>query len=90
MESYAALMNRKFVVASQKTNFIALEPFFFAQLHSERVAQIYVDEDWYSSRHPDVGTALAEGKIGAAKEHYVLFGYYEHRMPYEIWVDEDW
>ena len=54
------------------------------------VGQIFVDEKWYMSRYPDVVDALKDGDIATVSDHYNLFGYYEHRMPYQILVEEKW
>jgi hypothetical protein len=40
--------------------------------------------------YPDVIPTIGEGKIEDASEHYALHGYYEHRMPYKIEIDEKW
>jgi hypothetical protein len=51
---------------------------------------VEVDEDWYRSANDDVDRAIAAGKFKSAKEHYVVAGYYEDRMPRPIRVDENW
>jgi len=51
---------------------------------------IEVDEAWYRKTYPDVGLAIDEGKWSSAKDHFVEYGYFEGRMPYDMWVDEAW
>jgi hypothetical protein len=55
-----------------------------------QVELIHVDDVWYRSEYPDVVEAMVGGRITSSKEHYVLSGYYENRMPYHIEVEEDW
>jgi hypothetical protein len=54
------------------------------------IKKIKVDEKWYSSKYTDVALALNEQTISSITEHYIRFGYFEHRMPYHILVDEQW
>jgi hypothetical protein len=51
---------------------------------------IYVDCDWYLLNNPDIAEAIQSGIVVNAEDHYVTYGYYEHRIPYEIKVEEDW
>ncbi len=90
MEPLAALINRKLLIPSQRTNYIAVEMHYLSQALRDRVGKIYVDEVWYVNRYPDVLVAIKEGKISTVVEHYALYGYYEHRMPHFIEVDERW
>lgn len=49
---------------------------------------VSVDEDWYLNRHQDVITAIKNGQIKSAKDHFIKFGYFEGKLPYPIQVDE--
>ena len=90
MEPLAALINRKLMLPSQKTNYMAVEMHYLSHAMRDQVGRIFVDEEWYAARHPDVLLAIQEGKIETVSEHYILYGYYEHRMPYLIEVDDAW
>jgi hypothetical protein len=90
MEPLAALINRKLMLPSQKTNYMAVEMHYLSHALRDQVGKIFVDEEWYAARHPDVLLAIKEGKIETVSEHYILYGYYEHRMPYLIEVDDAW
>ena len=90
METWSALINKKLMLPSQKTNYIAVEMHYLSQALRDQVGQIFVDEEWYVAKYPDILAAINEGKIETVSEHYVLYGYYEHRMPYSIVVDEKW
>jgi hypothetical protein len=48
---------------------------------------IRVDEDWYRGTYPDVAQAIADGVSKSAKEHYLLHGYFEDRLPHDVEVD---
>ena len=90
MESYSTLMNRKLVFPSTRDEYVIVEKAYLSQALFPRISHIFIDEVWYSSRYPDVLSAIGAGKIKDIAEHYALFGYYEHRMPYHIAVDEEW
>ena len=90
MEPLAALINRKLMLPSQKTNYMAVEMHYLSHAMRDQVGKIFVDEEWYAAKHPDVLLAIKEGKIETVSEHYILYGYYEHRMPYLIEVDDAW
>ena len=89
-DTYAALLNKKLVIPSQKTSYLAIERNYFVGILSRVVSDIYVDESWYVQHSPDVGTAVAEGDFASATDHFIKVGFYEHRMPYEIDVDDEW
>ena len=87
---YASILNRKLVVPSGKTPYLAVDEHFLVELMMPQVEKIRVDEKWYLTVHPDVNAAIASGVVSGAKAHYCRFGYYEHRMPHPIRVDEPW
>ncbi len=64
-----------------------LPEMLFDKLKNAAVKSIRVDEDWYLDKYKDVQEAIVAGRVGGAKEHYHLFGYYENRQPYPIQVD---
>ena len=90
MNTYANLINRKLIVPSQKTSYLAVDMHYFSRAHGALVKQIAFDEGYYLSRYPDIGDAIKAGTIASALDHYVAIGYYENRMPYEILIDEEW
>jgi 3-phytase/alkaline phosphatase D len=57
---------------------------------AKRISNIKFDEAWYLSKYPDVKEAVKRGVVAGGREHYVLSGYYEHRMPCSILVNEKW
>jgi hypothetical protein len=89
-ETYATLLNRKIIIPSSKTNYVAIDQDYWTASLIPLIQTIYVDEAWYLDKYPDVKQAVAEGKIASARQHYCRFGYLEHRMPYPIAVDEAW
>jgi hypothetical protein len=90
MEPLSSLINRKLLLPSQRTNYMAVELTYLTQVLRPLIDRVFVDESWYTTRYPDVIPAIGEGKIEDASEHYALHGYYEHRMPYKIEIDEKW
>jgi hypothetical protein len=49
---------------------------------------VIVDEEWYLAQYPDVAEAIDQGKMPSAKDHFVVNGYFEGRLPSLIAVDE--
>jgi hypothetical protein len=89
-ETYATLLNRRIIVPSQKTDYVALEKNHLAALLAPHVRRISFDEAWYLARYPDVEAAIRRGDVASAADHYCQSGYFEDRLPYRIEVDEAW
>jgi len=87
--TWAALRNQGLVTAESSTHF-RIERNFLIALMAKRLASIKFDEAWYLAKYPDVKDGVRRGLVQSGQEHYVLFGYYEHRMPYGILVNEKW
>lgn len=85
--NYSVLINEKLVVPSS-TPYFAISEHFFYQLMRDFISKIYVDVSWYVKSNPDLKGAMESGMT--AKDHYCRFGYFEHRMPYEIKIEEEW
>jgi hypothetical protein len=49
-----------------------------------------VDEAWYRNAYPDVAEAIDAGAYRNAKHHFVDYGYFEGRRPFEPEIDEAW
>lgn len=90
VDTFATLINRKILVPSASSEYLAVERHFLNQLMIPLLEQVNVDEKWYLTTHPDVREAIARGDVQNAREHYVLHGFFEHRRPYRIDVDEKW
>jgi hypothetical protein len=87
--SFAALKNQGLLAAEDGAHF-RVERNFLISLLAKRIANIKFDEAWYLARYPDVKEAVRRGVFSSGREHYMLSGYYEHRMPSSILVDEKW
>ena len=90
VETYAAMLNRKLVIPSAKTHYVAVEKNYWTEFFGLRIANVDIDEAWYLERNPDVAQAIANKIVESARQHYCQSGYFEHRMPYHIAVDPDW
>jgi len=88
--SYATLINQKLLMPSTRTQYIAVDRDHLVDFMKPSLRPIHVDSIWYVQAHPDVAEAIRKGIVADAKDHYVTYGYYEHRMPYEIDVEENW
>ena len=90
VETYAAMLNRRLVIPSAKTHYVAVEKSYWIAFFGLRIATVDLDETWYLDRYPDVARAIEDHIIETARQHYCQSGYFEHRMPYYISVDPDW
>jgi len=88
--TFATLINQKVLMPSQRTQYVAVDRDHLVDLLAPVLRKIYIDAEWYLANNPDIVEAIERGVIADAQEHYVLSGYYEHRMPYEIEVEEEW
>lgn len=89
-DTFAALINKKLVVPSQKTSYLAVDRQFFADIFAQEIGAIHVDTEFYLAHSPDVAQAIERGEFTSAADHFRKVGFYEHRMPYAIEVDENW
>jgi hypothetical protein len=89
-DTYATLLNKRLVIPSEKTSYVAVDRTHFALVLRPHIARIRVDTKWYLGRYPDVSAAIDRGEFESATDHYVKVGYFEHRMPHPIEVDEGW
>ncbi len=87
--TFATLRNRGLLTSEDDAHF-RVERNFLISLMAKRLVNIRVDEAWYLTKYPDVKDAVKRGVVASGREHYVLCGYYEHRMPSAILVNEKW
>lgn len=90
MESFAFMLQSKIFVRSAMPGYLAVKMDNLREYLCDVVGHIYVDEAWYLRTYADVAKAVTSGELPSGKEHYRLFGYYEHRRPYAITVDGAW
>jgi hypothetical protein len=50
---------------------------------------VCVDERYYLRTYPDVQEALARDLFTGPRHHYLEFGYFEDRLPFQVEVDEN-
>ena len=89
-ETYATMINRNIIIPSNAAGYFSVEQYFFFDLMEKILSEIQVDEDWYLAKHPDIRDAIKRGTVQSGQNHYVRFGFYEHRLPYAIEVSEKW
>ena len=87
--SMATLKNQSLLVPEGDTHF-RIERNLLVAMMETTLAKIKFDEAWYLSKYPDVKDAVKRGKVASGREHYLRFGYFEHRMPTAIVVNEKW
>jgi hypothetical protein len=88
--SFATLINQKVLIPSPRTQYVAVDKEHLVDFLKPTLRTIYVDTEWYLFTNPDIADAIRSGAVANAVDHYITFGYYEHRMPYEIEVEEKW
>ena len=90
LPSYAALMNLKKVIPSASAGYFAVENHMFNDLMGLFLRNVFVDQSWYLEKNPDIREAIENKAVLDARDHFIRFGFYEHRAPYPIEVDESW
>lgn len=88
--SYAALLNEREVIPPGTEPYFGVRNYVFQDFMRDRLEKIPFDPPWYLLAYPDVAEAITNGQVADAQTHFVMFGYYEHRMPRPIEVDADW
>jgi hypothetical protein len=89
-ETYAALLNQRVLLRSQNPEYVGVERYFLATILVSQVKKIHFDATWYLRKYPDIAEAIDRGECLDAHQHYLFHGFYEHRMPYAISVEEAW
>jgi hypothetical protein len=59
-------------------------------LIKQMLAGIAVDDAFYRESYPDVAEAIDAGVYRDAKHHFIDYGYFEGRRPFQPEVDEEW
>jgi hypothetical protein len=90
LPTFASLLNQKIIILAEASEYIAVDRYFFHDCLRPLVDKIRVDEHWYLQKYPDVRQAIEKNLVKGAREHFMRFGYFEHRLPYHIKVQEDW
>jgi hypothetical protein len=90
MSSFATLINLKVIVPSARTRYVSIDKDHLIEFLKPALRNIYFDAEWYLRTNPDISQAIENGTIASAQDHYITHGYYEHRMPYEMNVEEKW
>jgi len=90
LPSFASLLNQKIIILADSSDYVAVDQYFFRDCFRPLIDKIQLDEQWYLQKYPDVRQAIAKRLVKDAREHFIRFGYFEHRLPYHIRVQEDW
>jgi hypothetical protein len=90
LNSYTALVALKLLIPSTRSPYLAIEKHFLTEIMGFYIEKIRFDDFWYMNQYPDVIEGIASGDIDGPKDHYLRYGYFEGRLPYEIIVDEPW
>src|SRR5262249_43350014 len=87
LPTFGALLNQKIVILSNSSDYVAVDQYFFNDCLRPLIDKIQLDEQWYLQKYPDVRQAIARKAVKDARDHFVRFGYFEHRLPYQIKVE---
>ncbi|WP_133123059.1 hypothetical protein [Methylobacterium frigidaeris] len=79
---------KSFALSSKESAFLIEQNMFYNIIRC-LLEKVNVDEAWYLDRHQDVLMAIRNGDLKSAKDHYLRFGYFEGKLPYNIQVDEN-
>jgi hypothetical protein len=90
LPTFASLLNQKIVILSDSSDYIAVDKHFFNECLCPLIWRVQLDERWYLQKYPDVRQAIEKKTVNDARDHFLRFGYFEHRLPYSIKVREEW
>jgi len=62
----------------------------FVKILRTMISGIEVNEAWYLRTYEDIATAIRDGIVASARQHFVADGYFEGRLPFPIAVDASW
>ncbi len=62
----------------------------FVKLVRTLISSIDVDETWYLRTYEDIATAIRDGSVRSARQHFIDDGYFEGRLPFPMQVNERW
>jgi hypothetical protein len=62
----------------------------FLNIIKNLLVSVPVDEEWYLRQYEDVAKAIQAGVVGSARQHFIVSGYFEGRLPNPLKVDEEW
>ena len=90
LPAFSTLTNLHKIIPSADIGYFAVENHLFFEFVSLFLRDVEVDETWYIDKYPDVRDALEARQVRDPRDHFIRFGYFEHRMPYFIEVDGPW
>lgn len=61
---------------------------FLIRLLRPMFERLRFEPEWYQSAYPDINAAYRAGSLTDLKSHYCEFGFFEHRLPCFVGVDE--
>lgn len=79
--SYRSLLKHMRAIEFRDGENVSVELNKLKMLISYIVAKEPFDENWYLTTYPDVKSAVTNGTLESAKQHYVETGYFEGRLP---------
>lgn len=62
----------------------------FVKILRTMISGIEINEAWYLATYEDIASAIRQGIVHSAKQHFVDDGYFEGRLPFPIVVDDRW
>jgi hypothetical protein len=90
LPTFASLLNQKIIILSDSSDYVAVDHYFFNDCLRPLIDKVHLDEQWYMQKYPDVRQAIIKKIVKDSKDHFMRFGYFEHRLPYQIKVQEEW
>jgi hypothetical protein len=83
---YGVLTN----VTSKNSPYVQVVEETLRNLLRSFILSIEVDEDWYRAVNRDVDAAIRADQLKSGKDHYLMAGYFENRLPRRVIVDEEY
>ena len=87
--SFAAIRRDNNMIWPVSQDKVLLQSSLFSDLLHLALKHVKVDEQYYLALYPDVSVAVEKGLFNSPRHHYITFGYFEDRLPFEVAIDEE-
>jgi hypothetical protein len=87
LSAFSHLVREGYVKLNEDSSAVEVKRWLLADLLRPMLLSVNFDEEYYRKVNPDLAEAERSGTIASLHEHYLEFGYFEHRLPCFVEVD---
>ena len=87
LPAFSHLLREGYAKLNEDSSAVEVKRWLLAGLLRPMLLSVNFDEEYYRKANPDLAEAERSGTIASLHEHYLEFGYFEHRLPCFVEVD---